>query len=141
MLPYPEPYQSMYQRRRFGALGIEWRPPSIKCAVGTDVGLGQEYQMLPLADLDVVAEPMPEFLDAMNWEPEIDVINDDTDSEYNVNEDFSSEEKGHLSDSSCNDPDCSEDEKIRQSQNRRSKRKKSISEVSINIIKTHRHLI
>ncbi|XP_019197386.1 PREDICTED: PH-interacting protein [Ipomoea nil] len=131
MLPYPEPYQSMYQRRRFGALGIEWRPPSINFAIGTDVGLGQEYQILPLADLDVVAEPLPEFLDAMNWEPEIDVINDDTDSEYNVNEDFSSEEKGHLSGSSCSDPDCSEDEKIRQSQNRRSKRKKSVSEVEL----------
>nr|GMD19941.1 PH-interacting protein [Ipomoea batatas] len=95
MLPYPEPYQSMYQRRRFGALGIEWRPPSIKCAVGTDVGLGKNTKCC-----------LGRF-----------------GREYNVNEDFSSEEKGHLSDSSCNDPDCSEDEKIRQSQNRRSKGK------------------
>ncbi|VFQ68660.1 unnamed protein product [Cuscuta campestris] len=127
MIPYPEPYQSMYQRRRLGALGFEWRPTSIKFAVGTS-GLSQEYQVLPLADLDIVAEPLPEFLDAMNWEPENDVVNDDTDSEYIINEEYSSEEKGHLCGNSS-DPDCSEDEKIRQSHNRRSKRKKSISEI------------
>ncbi|CAH9132580.1 unnamed protein product [Cuscuta epithymum] len=128
MIPYPEPYQSMYQRRRLGALGFEWRPTSIKLAIGTDVGLSQEYQILPLADLDIVAEPLPEFLDAMLWEPENDVLNDDTDSEYIVNEDYSSEEKGHLGDNSS-DLDCSEDEKIIQCQNRRSKRKKSITEI------------
>ncbi|KAL7582189.1 hypothetical protein Lser_V15G41522 [Lactuca serriola] len=93
MLPYPEPYQSNYQRRRLGALNLEWRPPSLKFAIGTDIGLGgQEYQILPLADLDVVAEPLPEFLDAMFWEPENDVIVDSTDSEYNVTDECSSED-------------------------------------------------
>lgn len=91
MLPYPEPYQTNYQRRRLGALSLEWRPPSFKFAIGMDIGLGQEFQILPLADLDVMAEPLPEFLDAMFWEPENDVIVDSTDSEYNVTDEDSSD--------------------------------------------------
>ncbi|CAK9145214.1 unnamed protein product [Ilex paraguariensis] len=132
MLPYPEPYQSMYQRRRLGALGIEWRPSSIKFAIGTDVGLGQEYQILPLADLDIVIDPLPEFLDAMYWEPENDVINDDTDSEYNVPEEYSSEdEQGSSNDSSSSDPEHSEggNEQSQKDGIRRSKRKKPRAEV------------
>ncbi|KAA8549090.1 hypothetical protein F0562_000774 [Nyssa sinensis] len=129
MIPYPEPYQSMYQKRRLGALGIEWRPSSVKFAIGTDIGLGPDFQVLPLADLDGVIEPLPEFIDAMYWEPENDVINDDTDSEYNVAEEYSSEgEQESLSASSSSDPECSaEDNKVEQRHKdglRRSKRKK-----------------
>ncbi|XP_071741862.1 uncharacterized protein [Rutidosis leptorrhynchoides] len=101
MYPYPEPYQTNFQRRRLGALNLEWRPPTLKFAIGTDIGLGQEYQILPLADLDVVADPLPEFLDAMFWEPDNDVIVDSTDSEYNVTDECSSEdEKACLSNGS-----------------------------------------
>lgn len=121
MLPYPEPYQSNYQRRRLGALNLEWRPPSFKFAIGTDIGLGQEYQILPLADLDVVAEPMPEFLDAMFWEPENDVIVDSTDSEYNVTD--SDDGQGGLSNSSI-DADSSGGSHVDDDSRRRSKRKK-----------------
>lgn len=105
MFPYPEPYQTNYQRRRLGALNLEWRPPTQKFAIGTDIGLGgQEYQILPLADLDMVAEPLPEFLDAMFWEPENEVIVDSTDSEYNVTDEDSSEgEKRKLKNSSGDD--------------------------------------
>uniref|UniRef100_A0A5B6ZVE8 Putative bromodomain and WD repeat-containing protein 3 n=1 Tax=Davidia involucrata TaxID=16924 RepID=A0A5B6ZVE8_DAVIN len=136
MIPYPEPYQSMYQQRRLGALGIEWHPPSMKFAIGTDIGLGQEYQLLPLADLDGVIEPLPEFLDSMYWEPENEVINDDTDSEYNVTEEYSSEgEQESLSASSSSDPECSaEDNKVGKSHKdglRRSKRKKHEAEVEL----------
>ncbi|KAL0389713.1 UNVERIFIED_CONTAM: Bromodomain and WD repeat-containing protein 1 [Sesamum calycinum] len=133
MLPYPEPYQSMYQRRRLGALGIEWRPSSIKFAIGTDIGMGPEFHILPLADLDVVLEPLPDYVDAMYWEPENDGMNDDNDSEYNITEEYFSDEQTCPSDSKLSDSDCSED-KIRRNQKdnmRRSKRKKAVLEVEL----------
>ena len=137
MIPYSEPYQTMYQQRRLGALGIEWHPSSINLAVGPDFSLGQEYQMPPLADLDRVMEPLPELVDAVYWEPENEVISDDTDSEYNIAEEYSSEgEHGSLSAaSSFSDPECSaEDTDVEHSHKdglRRSRRKKYRSEVSI----------
>ncbi|KAK6941080.1 Bromodomain [Dillenia turbinata] len=91
LIPYPEPYQSMYQKRRLGALGIEWRPLSVNLAVGPDINLGLEYYLPPLPDLERIIEPGPEFIDIMNWEPENEVISDDTDSEYNATEDCSSD--------------------------------------------------
>lgn len=140
MLPYPEPYQSAYQRRRLGALNIEWRPSSIKLAVGPDIGLGQEYQVLPLADLDLVVEPLPEFVDAMYLEPENDVIHDETDSDYFVTDEYSSEdEQEHSSDDSSSEPECSEENKVGRGQKdglRRSKRKKSLAEVRFNFQKS-----
>lgn len=137
MLPYPEPYQSMYQRRRLGALGIEWRPSSIKFAVGTDIGIGQEFHILPLADLDAAIEPLPEFVDAMYWEPEIDVMNEDNDSEYNVTEGYSSDEQDCRSDSLSSDPECSEDKVgwSRKNSRSRSKQKKPVIEVSFEVHK------
>ncbi|XP_018482991.2 uncharacterized protein LOC108854004 isoform X1 [Raphanus sativus] len=89
MIPYEEPYQTMFQKRRLGALGKEWRPSALKLAVGPDITLDQDYQMPPLADLDL-AEPLPEFLDVMEWEPEVDILSDENDSEYNVPEEYSS---------------------------------------------------
>lgn len=132
MIPYPEPYQSLFQQRRLGALGIEWQPSSTKFAVGPDISLGQDYQMLPLADLDRMIEPLPQFTDAMHWEPEIEVISDDAGSDYNITEDNSSEgEKGSLSLSSSSDPECSdtEVERSRKDSLRRSRRKKHNEEV------------
>ncbi|XP_010259313.1 PREDICTED: bromodomain and WD repeat-containing protein 1 [Nelumbo nucifera] len=135
MIPYPEPYQSMYQQRRLGALNIEWRPPSIKYAVGADITLGlPDYQLLPLADLDRMIEPLPEFIDAMDWEPENEIQSDDTDSEYNVTDEYSSEgEQGSLNTSSSGDSACSvEDSDVEHSLKdslRRSKRKKHKAEV------------
>ncbi|XP_027118426.2 uncharacterized protein [Coffea arabica] len=133
MIPYPEPYQSAYQRRRLGALNIEWRPSSSKLAVGPDIGLGQEYQVLPLADLDLVVEPVPEFADMMYLEPENDVIHNETDSEYYITDEYTSEdEEEHSSDNSSSDPECSEENTVGRSQKdglRRSIRKKSLSEV------------
>lgn len=130
MMPYPEPYQSMYQRRRLGALGIEWRPSTIKFAIGTDIGLGPE--LLPLADLDVVIEPLPEFIDAIYWDFDNEVVNDDTDSEYNIAEDFSSEgeHRRSLPSRSPSDSDCNtEDDMVEQDGLRRSKRRKDKLEV------------
>ncbi|XP_042509734.1 PH-interacting protein-like isoform X2 [Macadamia integrifolia] len=130
MIPYPEPYQSMYQQRRLGAFGLEWRPPSVKYAVGADTSLGlQDYQMLPMADLDRMIDPLPEFIDVMDWEPENEVQSDDNDSEYNVTEEYSTEgEQGSASTSSSSDPECTgEDSEVEHSHKdslRRSKRKK-----------------
>ncbi|KAK7344382.1 hypothetical protein VNO77_13909 [Canavalia gladiata] len=131
MVPYPEPYQSQFQQRRLGALGIEWRPSLIKYAVGPDFSVGQDYPVIPLVDLEV--EPQPEFLDAMLWEPEYDIIvSDDTDSEYNVNEDNSSAaEQGSVSAISSSDLDCSEDDSGNRDGLRRSRRKKHNVEVVV----------
>lgn len=128
MVPYSEPYQNIYQRRRLGALGIEWRPSSINNFLGTNIGLGQEYQLLPLADLDMVFEPHVEFLDATLFEPENDVINDDTDSEYDIAEEvYSGDDQGNLGNDSSSDSECSEEDnkaaRIHGHGLRRSKRK------------------
>ncbi|CAL5184297.1 unnamed protein product [Lathyrus oleraceus] len=136
MIPYPEPYQSEFQKRRLGALGIEWHPSSLKLAVGPDFSLDPEYHMLPLADLDMLTEPLPEFIDAMDWVPEIEVFADDTDSEYNLTEDSSSRgEKGYSSSSASGDPGCStnnsDDEDTHMDCIRRSKRKKQKTGIEI----------
>ncbi|KAI4334951.1 hypothetical protein L6164_013646 [Bauhinia variegata] len=136
MIPYPEPYQSEYQQRRLGALGIEWRPSSLKLAVGPDFSRDPDFQMLPLADLDILFEPLPEFIDAMDWEPENQVHSDDTDSEYNVTEDYSSGgEKGCSSSSVSGDPVCSTDDSeggdAHMDGIRRSKRKKHKLETEV----------
>ncbi|KAK0608266.1 hypothetical protein LWI29_028087 [Acer saccharum] len=137
MIPYTEPYQTMYQQRRLGALGIEWRPSSLKLAVGPDFSLDQDYQLQPLADLDVIIDPLPEFIDFMDWEPEIEVQSDDNDSEYNVTEEQLSigEEQGSLGSNSSGDPECSaedsENENSHRDSRRRSKRKKQKAEAEI----------
>lgn len=133
MIPYTEPYQSLYQQRRLGALGMEWKPSSIRLAVGPDFSVDPEYQMLPLADLDVVVEPLPEFVDLMDWEPGNDVRSDDNDSEYNAPEEYSTEaEQGSSHSSSSGDPECSAEDSEAEGKDgfRRSKRKKQKAEVS-----------
>ncbi|XP_061338407.1 uncharacterized protein LOC133285221 isoform X2 [Gastrolobium bilobum] len=132
MVPYPEPYQSQFQQRRLGALGIEWRPSLIKYAVGPDFSAGQDYPVIPLVDLEGMVEPQPELIDAMFWEPEYDIISDDADSEYNVNEDNSSAaEQGSPSAISSSDLECSEDDSGNRDGLRRSRRKKHNIEVEV----------
>ncbi|XP_027363533.1 bromodomain and WD repeat-containing protein 3-like [Abrus precatorius] len=133
MVPYPEPYQSQFQQRRLGALGIEWRPSLIKYTVGPDFSVDQDYPVIPLVDLEGMIEPQPEFIDAMFWEPEYDiVVSDDTDSEYNVNEDNSSAaEQGSVSAISSSDLECSEDDSSNRDGLRRSRRKKHNVEVEV----------
>ncbi|PON61920.1 Guanine nucleotide-binding protein, beta subunit [Parasponia andersonii] len=136
MIPYPEPYQSAYQKRRLGALGLEWNPNSLKLATGPDFTLDPEYQMLPLADLDMLTEPLPEFVDVMDWEPEVEMQSDDTDSDFNVNEDYlTGGEQGSLSSNSSDDPEGSaedgETDDTQLERLRRSKRKKQKAEIEI----------
>ncbi|XP_073135794.1 uncharacterized protein [Henckelia pumila] len=126
MIPYPEPYQSMYQKRRLGGFGIEWRPSSIRLSVGVDFSLDQDY-VLPMVDLDTYVDPLPEFVDAMEWEPEIEMLSDDNDSEYHVTEDNSSGGERLSLSSNSGDPDCSSESSEEDSNRdglRRSKRKK-----------------
>ncbi|KAB2065130.1 hypothetical protein ES319_A09G069400v1 [Gossypium barbadense] len=128
MIPYTEPYQTMYQKRRLGALGLEWKPGALNLSVGPNFSLDQDYQIPPLADLDAIAAPLPAFLDAMDWEPEIEVQSDDNDSEYNVIEEYSTGgEQGSLG-SLSGDPECSTDDSeiddTHKDARRRSKRKK-----------------
>ncbi|KAJ0259076.1 WD40 domain-containing protein [Hirschfeldia incana] len=109
MIPYPEPDQTLFQQRRLGALGVEWRPSSIKFSVGPDFSLGQDYIMPPLADLDRLIEPLPEFIDAMFWEPEHEVLSDDNDSEYNA-EVSSDGAKASPCSNSSNELECSSED-------------------------------
>ncbi|KAI5579538.1 hypothetical protein BDE02_08G095300 [Populus trichocarpa] len=134
MIPYTEPYQSTYQQRRLGALGVEWKPSSIRFAAGPDFSLDPDNQMLPLADLDVLVEPLPEFMDAMDWEPENDMQSDDNDSEYNAPEECSSEaEQGSSNSSSSEDPECTAEDSGAEGGDgfRRSKRRKQKGEIEI----------
>ncbi|CAN4113406.1 unnamed protein product [Withania somnifera] len=121
MLPYPEPYQSMYQCCRLGALGTDWRPPSIKFSIGTDADLGLGYPVLPVGQT--------------LRKPDNGILNDETDSEYNMNEELSTEgENECLRDGSSSGSVCSEEQKMRRSRKDtlcRSKRKISVSEVEV----------
>ncbi|CAL1397384.1 unnamed protein product [Linum trigynum] len=134
MIPYEEPYQSMYQKRRLGALGLEWKPSIVKFAIGPDFSLDPVYHILPLADLDLPMEPLPEFVDVMDWEPEHEMQSDDADSEYNVPEEYSSGgEQGSLNSFSSGDPECSSDDSMDEGRDdfRRSKKKKHRAELEV----------
>ncbi|KAI5574178.1 hypothetical protein BDE02_10G128100 [Populus trichocarpa] len=134
MIPYTEPYQSMYQQRRLGALGVEWKPSSVRFAVGPDFSLDPDNQTLALADLDVLVEPLPDFIDAMDWEPENDMQSDENDSEYNAPEENSSEaEQGRSNYSSSGDPECSAEDSEAEGRDgfRGSKRRKQKAEIQI----------
>lgn len=133
MIPYPEPYQSTYQQRRLGALGIEWRPSSLRFAVGPDFTLDPDFQMLPIVDLDTLIDPLPEFVDAMDWEPQIEIHSDDNDSEYHITEDYSSGGEQVSLNSDSDEPESSSgnsevEDSLREGR-RRSKRKKQKVEI------------
>ena len=136
MMPYPEPFQSMYQKRRLGTLGIEWRPPSVNFAVGpTYNATTGEYQTIPIIDPDRW-EPLPEITDFIELEPENEVISDDTDSEYNGMDENSSEGEqeimsGDSSGTSYSSAEIDADNPSSAAHLRRSRRKKKKSEVSV----------
>ncbi|XP_020592278.1 bromodomain and WD repeat-containing protein 3 [Phalaenopsis equestris] len=137
MIPYPEPYQNMYQQRRLGALGIEWHPPLVKFAVGPTYNAHTgDYQILPIVDLDRLIEPLPEIADLIDWEHDNELQSEDTDSEYNATDEYSSEgEHISFSGSSTGEAECSaadsEVDHVKKEGLRRSKRKKLQSELDI----------
>ncbi|XP_074316032.1 uncharacterized protein LOC141652459 [Silene latifolia] len=127
MIPYPEPYQSIYQRRRLGVLGVEWRPSAMKFAVGPDFSLGDDFQIMPLPDPEAIID-IPEPLDATFWEPENEVMPDDNDSEYDIAEEISGDKEQESSSTSTYGDTDSETENFEHKQKqkdvlRRSKRK------------------
>ncbi|THU56539.1 hypothetical protein C4D60_Mb11t18290 [Musa balbisiana] len=144
MIPYSEPYQSVYQRRRLGILGIEWRPTSLKLAVGPTYNFSTgDFQPLPIGNLEQWVEPSLEVVDAIDWEVENDMQSDDTDSEYNVtNEYLSDGEHESLSNSSSGDAESSaEDSRVDHDLNeglRRSKRKRHKSEAKFTTLSGRR---
>lgn len=136
MIPYPEPFQSMYQKRRLGTLGVEWRPPSVNFAVGpTYNATTGEYQTIPIIDPDRW-EPLPEITDFFELEPENEVISDDTDSEYNGMDEYSTEGEQEIMSADSSGASYSSGEIDADDPNsallRRSRRKKKKSEVSAN---------
>ncbi|XP_009384423.2 uncharacterized protein LOC103971976 isoform X2 [Musa acuminata AAA Group] len=144
MIPYSEPYQSVYQRRRLGILGIEWRPTSLKLAVGpTYNATTGDFQPLPIGNLEQWVEPSLEVVDAIDWEVENDMQSDDTDSEYNVTDEYLSDgEHESLSNSSSGDAESSaEDSRVDHDLNeglRRSKRKRHKSEAKFTTLSGRR---
>lgn len=134
MIPYEEPYQSMYQHRRLGTLGIEWRPSSVRFAIGPDFNSDQGYQIPPMEDMNVLIDPLPEFAEVMDWEPEIEILSDDSDSEYNATEEFSFG-GDEISLTTSGDSECSGEESDNENGHndslRRSKRKKDRREIEI----------
>ncbi|KAM7275956.1 hypothetical protein ACFE04_017822 [Oxalis oulophora] len=127
MIPYPDPYQTMFQNRRLGALGFEWRPSSIRLAIGPDINLDHDYIMPSLEDLERMIEPLPEFIDAMYWEPENEVISNDTDSEYNATDESSSgAELGNCLSNSSSNTDCSDLDRDGLRRSRRGKHKNEV---------------
>lgn len=94
MIPYAEPYQSMYQQRRLGAIGINWHPPPAQWVAGSlddSSYLTVGFPLLPLPDEDDsvheahqagtrwVEQPFDE--EAMEWEQ--DSV-DDAGSDYTL---------------------------------------------------------
>ncbi|XP_042451601.1 bromodomain and WD repeat-containing protein 1-like isoform X2 [Zingiber officinale] len=134
MIPYAEPYQSMYQRRRLGIMGIEWRPSSLKLAVGPTYNANTgDFQALPIVDLEQWVEPLPEIVEAIAWEVENEMQSDDADSEYNVTDEYSSHAgQESLSSTSCEEAEISADDSRDDNDGkeilRRSRRKKHKSE-------------
>ncbi|CAK9221053.1 unnamed protein product [Sphagnum troendelagicum] len=122
LIPYPEPYQSTYQQRRLGTLGINWTPPSVHLAIGaTDDAVYIRHVDPPIAVLrpperhdrqgiltgvggNRWVEQPSEVGEAMDWEQEVVAgggLSEDTGSNYSASEESQSdeEEAGHSGDS------------------------------------------
>eukprot|EP00250_Pteridium_aquilinum_P018197 c23984_g2_i1 orf=336-5945(+) len=146
MIPYAEPYQSMYQQRRLGAIGINWHPPPAQWVAGSlddSSYLTVGFPLLPVPDEDDsaheaneggtrwVEQPFDE--EAMEWEQE---SVDDAGSDYTLSFDNACEEdERDCSLTSSEDPesldeeDSSEDEEHSQrARLRRSERNKKKEE-------------
>ncbi|KAG6554673.1 hypothetical protein Mapa_003691 [Marchantia paleacea] len=127
MIPYAEPYQTNYQQRRLGALGIDWQPPAVFLAIGTlddPTYIGppeppvafqppvvpspgrRERRALASEGGSRWVEQPNENEEAMDWEQEVVGVTEDSGSDYSASEE--SDEDGERADSQ-DEPD-SEDE-------------------------------
>jgi PH-interacting protein len=116
LIPYPEPYQSLYQQRRLGALGIEWTPSNVFLSIGTTDDVAYTNPSNPPLALPLpIVPPSPvqqnrrgpqtapgnrwveqpsEVDEAMDWEQEVAGLSEDTGSDYSASEESRSEEAG-----------------------------------------------
>ena len=102
MIPYAEPYQTMYQQRRLGAIGINWTPPPPQWAARSfedNVYLDNGFPLLLPPDEEDIAEPpqggtrwveQPVDDDVMEWEQ--DSV-DDAGSDYTLSFDNPGDEE------------------------------------------------
>lgn len=156
LIPYPEPYQSIYQQRRLGALGIDWTPPQVFLAIGTtDDAVFAIPTEQPLPFQPAIAPSSPDRRDrrglgnggnrwveqpseadeAMDWEQEVAGLSEDTGSNYSASEESQSEDDGkdvgcEASDEEGSDEDEEEEESDGRMHLRRSRRNKRKTEVS-----------
>lgn len=102
MIPYGDPYQTIYQQRRFSNLGLEWHPPTMSLSIGTSddvtyfpqeqpmafqppIALSPERRDGPspaIADRNRWVEQPPEVVEPMDWEQDAAVHSEDTGSDY-----------------------------------------------------------
>ncbi|KAL3695680.1 hypothetical protein R1sor_009756 [Riccia sorocarpa] len=117
MIPYAEPYQTNYQQRRLGALGIDWQPPAVFLAIGTfddpayiaapepvtiqaPVVLSPERRERRNVTSEAVSrwvEQPNQIEEVMDWEQEVVGVTEDSGSDYSASEE--SEEDGDRADS------------------------------------------
>lgn len=113
MIPYCDPYQTIYQQRRLAHLGLEWQPPTMMLSIGTNddvtyfppeqpaafqppVALSPERHDGPgpaNVDRNRWVEQPPEVEEAMDWEQDAAVHSEDTGSDYSASEESLSDEK------------------------------------------------
>lgn len=113
MIPYCDPYQTIFQQRRLANLGLEWHPPVMQLSVGTNDDVTYFPPEQPMAfqppvapsperhDLPVptdagrnrwVEQPL-EVEEPMDWEQDAAVHSEDTGSDYSASEESVSDEK------------------------------------------------
>lgn len=149
MIPYPEPYQTIYQQRRLAYLGFEWQPPTQMLSIGTHDDVTYFPPEQPTAFLPPVppsperhdrqgavngdrnrwVEQPPEVEEAMDWEQEVVGLSEDTGSDYSASDESLSEEKemdGYesLSEEESNSEEEGVEATIRLRRSGRNKRKK-----------------
>ena len=102
MIPYAEPYQTMYQQRRLGAIGINWTPPPPQWAARSfeeSSYLDNGFPLLLPPDEEDIAEgtqggtrwvEQPIDDDVMEWEQ--DSV-DDAGSDYTLSFDNPGDEE------------------------------------------------
>jgi len=113
MIPYGDPYQTIYQQRRLSNLGLEWHPPTMSLSIGTSDDVTYFPQEQPMAFQPPIAlsperrdgpipavvdrnrwvEQPPEVVEPMDWEQDAAVHSEDTGSDYSASEESVSDEK------------------------------------------------
>ncbi|KAL2642281.1 hypothetical protein R1flu_009868 [Riccia fluitans] len=129
MIPYAEPYQTNYQQRRLGALGIDWQPPAVFLAIGTFDDPAYIAAPEPTIAVHAPVVPSPERRErrnvtsegasrwveqpneneeAMDWEQDAVGVTEDSGSDYSASEE--SDEDGDRADSKADSEEEAEEE-------------------------------